>query len=83
MQEWWSLQQLVHNYEVASGQLLNKEKIAIYFSKSTRREAQLYVLNVIVVHVVHSYEKYLGLPVMIRRRKKQNFKYILDSVAKG
>ena len=53
---------LLCEYESWSGQKINKEKTAIFFSKSTIKEAKASIKNLLQVQEVKSYEKYLGLP---------------------
>ena len=51
-------------------ELHNKDKTAIFFSKSTTDEAKLSIKNLFQVQEVKSYEKYLGLPSFVGRGKK-------------
>ena len=53
---------LLGEYESWSGKKINKDKTAIFFSKSTTDEAKSSIKNLLQVQEVKSYEKYLGLP---------------------
>jgi ribonuclease HI len=76
--EWAIIQELLSNYERASGQKLNREKTSIFFSKNTKREAKEFILSTAGVTSSAHYESYLGLPALIGRSKVSSF-----SVLKG
>ncbi|XP_042950188.1 uncharacterized protein LOC122282297 [Carya illinoinensis] len=65
-------------YEKASGQMLNKEKSSIFFSKNTRKEAQHQILMMAGVKSKGSFEKYLGLPAIVGRTKVAAFHSLID-----
>ena len=71
---------LLGEYESWSRQKINKDKTAIFFSKSTLVEAKLSIKNLFQVQEVKSYEKYLELPSLMGRRKKASFNYIKERV---
>ena len=71
---------LLSEYESWSGQTINKDKTAIFFSKSTIEEAKSSIKNLLQVQEVKSYEKYLGLPSLVGRGKKASFNYIKERV---
>ena len=68
-----TIKEILSSYELASGQKVNYDKTAIFFSKNTpmdmREEIRLY-LNATSDEPI---EKYLGLPPIIGRGKKQAF----------
>ena len=68
-----TIKEILSSYELASGQKVNYDKTAIFFSKNTpmdmREEIRLY-LNATSDEPI---EKYLGLPPNIGRGKKQAF----------
>ena len=69
-------------YEFASGQKINLDKSAIYFSANVdagSKEALRHLLN--VGRMVDS-GKYLGLPYFLGRSKKVVFNFIKDRVWK-
>ena len=71
---------LLSEYESWSRQKINKDKTAIFFSKSTIEEAKSSIKNLLQVQEVKSYEKYLGLPSLVGRGKKASFNYIKERV---
>ena len=71
---------LLGEYESWSGQKINKEKTAIFFSKSTMESAKSNIMNLFQVQEVKSYEKYLGLPSLVGKGKKASFNYIKERV---
>ncbi|KAF5460460.1 hypothetical protein F2P56_020324 [Juglans regia] len=78
--EWVKLIHLLDLYEKGSGQKLNKDKTSIFFSANTRRETRDYIISMAGLRATSSYEKHLGLPVLIGRSRIQAFKGILDRV---
>jgi hypothetical protein len=67
MAECRHIQEFLDLYEAASGQKLNKEKTALFFSKNTPSHDQNAIKNLLNVPAISSYEKYLGLPSFIGR----------------
>ena len=68
-----ALLEVLAKYERASGKMINRTKTTLFFSKSTYHDMQLLIKDAIGVHMVQHYEKYLGLPSFIGRKKKDNF----------
>ena len=73
---------VLEDYERDSGQKVNKEKIALYFSKNTRREMQNQVQQMFGAEIVRQHEKYLGLPPLVGRGKRKAFSRIKDQVGR-
>ena len=67
------LLEILATYERASGQQINKDKTMLFFSKSTSQGVQDAIKDTLGVPVVYQYEKYLGLPSFIGRKKKESF----------
>ncbi|KAA3474262.1 reverse transcriptase [Gossypium australe] len=59
--------------EGVSSQLINFDKSLIYFSNNVSLETNEWIGNVLRVRISNNPEKYLGLPTMVGRRKKQSF----------
>ena len=78
-EECQSLLEVLAKYERASGQQINRTKTNIFFSKSTNEDTQTTIQNLLGVNIVWHYEKYLGLPSIVGRKKKGKFH--LDQVA--
>jgi hypothetical protein len=71
--EWARIQEILENYERASGQKLNWEKTSVFFSKNTKSEAKKFILSTAGVTSSARYEKYLGLPALIGKAKVSSF----------
>lgn len=74
--EWSKLQEILGVYERASGQLLNRGKTTLFFSRGTNRVTQERIKEAVGVNSTHNYEKYLGLPALIGHSQLQSFKEI-------
>uniref|UniRef100_A0A7N2M7K9 Reverse transcriptase domain-containing protein n=1 Tax=Quercus lobata TaxID=97700 RepID=A0A7N2M7K9_QUELO len=72
--------QLLQLYELASGQKLNSEKTMVFFSKATMEERRVELVEFLGVNEVREYEKYLGLPAVMGRNKKESLNYIRERV---
>ena len=82
VEECQSLLNVLAKYERATGQQINRAKTILFFSKSTSEETQLAIKEMLGVSVVQQYEKYLGLPSLVGRNKKESFTYIKQWVWK-
>ncbi|KAF5481359.1 hypothetical protein F2P56_002016 [Juglans regia] len=80
--EWIKIQELLLKYEKASGQFLNKEKTAIFFSSNSRNEEKRKILEQGGSVMKGSYEKYLGLPPVVGKSKYNTFRGIKERVWK-
>ena len=78
--EWTRLIKIFTTYETASGQRLNMDKIAIFFSKNTNAHNKETILNAAGAKEAKVFEKYLGLPSYVGRHKLAAFRPILDSI---
>ena len=63
--------EILATYERASGQQINRDKTMQFFSKSTSQGVQDAIKDAPGVLVVQQYEKYLGLPSFIGRRRRK------------
>lgn len=82
IEECQSLLNVLAKYERATRQQINRAKTTIFFSKSTSEETQLAIKEMLGVPVVQQYEKYLGLPSLVGRIKKESCTYIKQRVWK-
>ncbi|XP_074328182.1 uncharacterized protein LOC141666094 [Apium graveolens] len=71
---------VLDTYENWSGQAVNYQKSAIFFSSNVRIDKQQEIMEVLGVHNDIGESKYLGLPSLIGRSKKLVFKYLKDKV---
>ena len=76
------LLEILATYERAYGQQINRDKTTLCFSKSTSQQMQTSIQEALGVPVVKQYEKYLGLPSFIGRKKKESFNNIKQRVWK-
>ena len=74
------IQQLLDWYEAASGQLVNKEKTTLFFSRNTLEEVQQEIKLLLGVLAIKHYEKYLGLSSFVGRQKKACFNQIKEQI---
>ena len=72
----------METYSLCSGQHINKSKTSIFFSKSTPKARRQFIKEAFGVPEIWNYEKYLGLPSLIGKRKKTTFEYIKERVWK-
>ena len=74
--------EILATFERVSGQRLNRDKTALFFSKSTPQDQQLQIMAALGVSELKQYEEYLGLPAMVGRNKQASFWKIKQRVWK-
>jgi hypothetical protein len=74
------LQNILQLYEDCSGQIINKDKSSIMFSKNTVDNDRTAVMNALGISTEARNEKYLGLPVYMGQSKSQTFAFLKDKV---
>ena len=72
------IKELLAVYEAASGQMVNKDKITLFFSKNTDEESQEVIKQSLGVPAIQHYEKYLGLPSFVGKNKKACFTLVME-----
>ena len=80
LEECNKIQELLAYYETASGQMINKEKTTLFFSKNTNEQAKEVVKVALNVSAIQHYEKYLGLPSFIGRNETAYFIQIKERI---
>ena len=70
----------MRKYEKALGQKINSEKTNLFFSKGVPESSKDLLKNLLGVPKIKEYEKYLGLPAVVGRRKNASLNYIKDRV---
>ncbi|XP_065625285.1 uncharacterized protein LOC136065684 [Quercus suber] len=75
-----SIQSTLAKYERASGQKINGTKTNLFFGKSILDSTKTDLKNFLGVPEIKEYEKYLGLPAMVGRKKKESFIYIKERI---
>jgi len=73
LKEWSHIQTILGIYEAASGQQVNREKTAIFFSRNTREVDRQSILQGMDASPTTQYEKYLGHPALIGRSRISTF----------
>ena len=69
-------------YEKGSGQKINRDKTNILFSSNTTLDMKNRIQTILGVPTIRQYEKYIGLPALVQRAKKQSLIYIKERVWK-
>ncbi|KAA3482988.1 reverse transcriptase [Gossypium australe] len=74
------LKDIIQEYEMCSGQCVNFGKSTIFYSSNTTEESKVAVSTLLGVRSSSSPERYLGLPNMVGRRKKEAFQNLVDII---
>ncbi|KAF7147859.1 hypothetical protein RHSIM_Rhsim03G0112800 [Rhododendron simsii] len=75
-----AIEGILHKYEGASGQMVNKEKSTLFFSPNTPNDVKHGISNFLNIRIESQGGKYLGLPSIIGKSKTEVFKYVSDRV---
>ena len=75
-----ALQSALTLYEHASGQKVNGAKTNLFFGKSIPDSTKVALKNFLGVLEIKEYEKYLGLPAVVGRNKKESLIYIKERI---
>ena len=70
MEELQVIQNILLVYEKASRQQINQGKTTLFFNKDITEETKREILTFLKVSEIKEYEKYLGLPIVVGRKKK-------------
>lgn len=68
-----AIRSIINTYEQILGQLVNFEKSLIYFSNNVHEGVKLQIKKSLGVRIANNLEKYLGLSMMVGRKKKNAF----------
>ena len=71
---------ILSSYEAVSGQKLNRNKTALFFSKSTPGDMQRQIMEILGVTELKQYAKYLGLLAMVGRNKRASFDHLKQKI---
>ena len=71
---------ILNAYEVASSQKINKSKTTLFFIKAIDGAIKDQIKEAWDVPEIMQYNKYLGLPSFVGKRKKVSFNYIKERV---
>ncbi|XP_022772479.1 uncharacterized protein LOC111315160 [Durio zibethinus] len=72
---------VLQRYEDSSGQTINFDKSALYFSSNTTETQQEEIKEAFGVQITSKPEKYLGLPSMVGRDRKRAFRGLKDRIS--
>ncbi|XP_075670030.1 uncharacterized protein LOC142639779 [Castanea sativa] len=78
IEECRKIMEILEIYEVGSGQKVNKNKTAIFFSKSTLEGTKAEIKEAMGLQEIVHYDKYLGLSSLVGRNKKESFNFIKE-----
>ncbi|XP_040956169.1 uncharacterized protein [Gossypium hirsutum] len=74
----YSLKQTLQEYETSSGQRVNFEKSSVFFNSNTKENERRAVSQILGVRRANDFERYLGLPSMVGKRKRISFQNLKD-----
>lgn len=74
------LRQVLQLYEEYSGQIINKEKSSIMFSRNTESAARESFMAILDIPTEARSERCLGLPVYVGCSKRKTFEYLKERV---
>ncbi|KAA3458589.1 reverse transcriptase [Gossypium australe] len=75
------LKEILQEYANCSGQCVNFNKSTIFYSANTAEESKAVVSSFLGVRSSSSPERYLGIPNMVGRQKKEAFQNLVDRIA--
>ncbi|KAA3489552.1 reverse transcriptase [Gossypium australe] len=74
------LKRILKEYEKCSGQCVNFNKSTIFYSSNTLEASKREILSILGVRSSNEMERYLGLPNVIGRRKKESFQSLKEKL---
>ncbi|KAH1074832.1 hypothetical protein J1N35_027160 [Gossypium stocksii] len=78
----YTVRNILLEYEVVSGQRINLDKSLIYFGTCVGAGIRDLIVNILGVRSASNLEKYLGLPMMVGRKKNWAFASFMDRFLK-
>lgn len=75
-----TLKEILSLYETASGQRINTEKYSISFAAKTPAALRKEVKSILQINKEGGVGKYLGLPELFGRKKKDLFSSIVEKI---
>ena len=82
LEECDALQKVLRVYGEASGQQLNRAKTSLFFSSNTPTTIKEEIKGRFKAQVIKQHEKYLGLPSLVNRNKRNSFNDIKEKMCK-
>ncbi|XP_045831384.1 uncharacterized protein LOC123922735 [Trifolium pratense] len=77
-----TIYQIIQAYQNASGLLVNLTKSEMVFSKGVPNDIKQEVANILPMQIVDHFSKYLGMPIVQGRSKKQIFNFMKEKIWK-
>lgn len=77
-----AIEEILRNYEDASGQMVNRDKSSLFFSPNTPNVVKEGIAGFLHIRCENRGGKYLGMPSIIGKTKTEVFKYVYDRVTK-
>jgi hypothetical protein len=74
------VKRILEKYEACSGQMVNKEKSTILFSKNTKNRCKDEMKGILNISAEGLSRKYLGLPTYVGKSKAKIFEYLKEKV---
>ena len=68
--------EILEKYSLWSGQLVNRSKLGIFFSKHTQRSTQRSIKNILHIKALKRDTTYLGAPLFLTRAPTKNIAYL-------
>jgi hypothetical protein len=73
---------ILQAYEAASGQVINRDKSSILFSKNTPKRLKKSIMQIMGLQSENQGGKYLGLPTYIGRDRAKAFAFVKEKIWK-
>ena len=73
---------ILGQYEVASRQVINRQKTSLFFSKNTKPEIKRMIQHQLGARIMTNSDKYLGLPMTSGKSKVNTFKDLQEKITK-
>ena len=73
---------ILKQYEVTSGQAINRQKTTLFFSRNTRTNVKQNIQNMMGAKIMDDCEKYLGLPMASGKSKVNTFKDLQEKITR-
>lgn len=78
-----ALKDCLDSYAQSSGQLANFDKLGLFFNFNVLQSRNNEIYQLLGVDPSMNKERYLGLPLMVRRNKKEAFREIKEKMLKN
>jgi hypothetical protein len=76
------VKRILDTYEKCSGQMINRDKSSVLFSKNTKEQNKNRVKAILSFNKEGHSGRYLGLPVYIGKSKVKTFAYLKEKIWK-